>query len=428
MDFCEAIEYLRKTHKFGSKLGLDSTRELLRRLGNPHNKFKSVHVAGTNGKGSVTAMISRVLKNAGFKTGMYISPCLERFTERIQVDQNEISEHDAARLIEKVKIEIDKMLNEGYDHPTEFEIVTALGFLYFAEMKIDIAVIEVGLGGRLDATNVIEPLISVITSIGFDHMDVLGDTLGKIAYEKAGIIKNSTPAVLYPQDSEALSVLRETAKTRQSELFEVSSKQLKVKYSKFGEQCFDFEFESERISDIVLNLSGAHQILNAATALTALMVLRKLGLSIPDKAILNGLRNVSWPGRLELVRRNPVVLLDGAHNASGARALSAALTEYFNGKKIILVIGILKDKQVKEILQIICPYASAVIAVKPDNQRALEPHILSKMAALYCDHTYAAPDIYSAIQMGLNLADENDILLITGSLYLIGTARKFFKH
>ncbi len=427
MDYGQAIEYLRKTHKFGQKMGLDCTRELLRRLGDPHYEFKSIHVAGTNGKGSVTAMLSHILKSAGFKTGMYISPCLERFTERIQVDLTEIREEDVARLIQKVKFEIDNMLDEGHNHPTEFEIVTALGFLYFAERKVDIAVIEVGLGGRLDSTNVIEPLLSVITSIGFDHMDVLGDTLGKIAFEKAGIIKNNTPTVIYPQDKEALDVMREVANQRQSELFEVSLEQLEVKYSKFGEQCFDFEFEGNKIQDIAINLNGAHQILNAATALTALMVLRRIGLNIPDKAILEGLKCVNWPGRLELVRHNPVVILDGAHNASGARALSAALTEYFKDKKIILVLGILKDKQVKEILQIICPLAYAVIAVKPDNQRALEPHILAQLAAGYCERTFVAPDIYCAIQKGLSLADKHDVLLITGSLYLIGSARKYFK-
>jgi len=427
MDYTKAIEYIRNTHKFGSRMGLECTQELLRRLGNPHFEFKSIHVAGTNGKGSVTAMLAHILRCAGFKTGMYISPSLERFTERIQVNLCEISEADVARLVEKVKLHIDIMIEEGYHHPTEFEIVTALGFLYFAESNVDIAVIEVGLGGRLDATNVIEPIVSVITSIGFDHMDVLGDTLGKIAFEKAGIIKNNTPTVVYPQDKEAMDVLREVAQTRQSDLYEVSLEQLKVSYSKFVEQCFDFIFEEKKYKNIVINLSGAHQILNASTALTALMVMKKGGWNIFDKAIYEGLKNVNWPGRLEIVKRNPDVILDGAHNASGARALSTALTEYFKGKKIVLVIGILQDKQIHDILSSICPYAAVVIATKPDSQRAFEPHVLAQMAAEFCERTYVATDISCAIKMGLDMTGENDVLLITGSLYIVGSARKYFR-
>ena len=427
MDYGKAIEYIRNTHKFGSRMGLECTQELLRRLGNPHLEFKSIHVAGTNGKGSVTAMLAHVLRCAGFKTGMYISPSLERFTERIQVNLCEISEDDVARLVEKVKLHIDSMIEEGYHHPTEFEIVTALGFLYFAEKKVDIAVIEVGLGGRLDATNVIEPLVSIITSIGFDHMDVLGDTLGKIAFEKAGIIKNNTPTVVYPQDKEAMDVLHEVAQAKQSDLYEVTFEQLKVNYANFGDQIFDFVFEKKKLKNIVINLSGAHQILNATTVLTALMVMKKVGWSIPDKAIYEGLKNVNWPGRLEIVKRNPDVILDGAHNASGARALSAVLKEYFKGKKVILVIGILQDKQIDEILSIICPHATVVIATKPDSQRAFEPHVLAQIASKFCKRTYVAPDISCAVNMGLDMTDENDILLITGSLYLIGSARKYFK-
>jgi len=424
MDYNQGIEYLRNTHKFGSRLGIESTKELLHRLGNPHNEFKSVHVAGTNGKGSVTAMIAHVLTKSGYKTGMFISPSLERFSERIQIDQTEIEDKDVARLIYKVKLVIDEMLQEGYNHPTEFEIVTAIGFLYFAEQNVDIAVVEVGLGGRLDSTNVLTPLISIITSISFDHMEYLGDTLAKIAFEKAGIIKANVPVVVYPQESEAFEVIEKVSNEKNSELFRVSLGNLKVKNSDLASQSFDFPFENEKIEDVTVNLAGSHQILNAATALTALMLLKKMGLTISLTSIKEGIFATKWPGRLEILQKNPLIILDGAHNLSGAKALSHAIDTHLLGKKIVAVIGILKDKQYNEMLEMLGSRVDTVIATNPDNPRALEPSCLAKITSDYCKEIHVEHTIEKAINLGLSLIDKEDVLLVTGSLYLIGAARR----
>lgn len=423
MDYKETISYLRQTHKFGTKLGLESTEELLRRLGDPQKQFKSIHVAGTNGKGSVTAMLTNILQTAGYKTGMFVSPSLERFTERVQVNLKEITEFDVARLISKVRIVIDEMLSEGYDHPTEFEIVTALGFLYFAENKVDYTVVEVGLGGRLDSTNVILPVLSIITSIGFDHMEVLGDTLGKIAFEKAGIIKKNIPTVLYPQENEALEVIEAVAKLKSSTLYRVNPQMISINKTKLGKQSFDYRFGNLEFKDIVINLSGRHQMLNAATVLTAVLALRKQNVNVTDNSIYEGLCSVFWPGRLELLSLRPDILLDGAHNLQGMNALCDTLKEYFCDRKKVLVIGILEDKEYEKMLQNICELFDTVVTTKPDSPRAISAEKLSIVANKYCENVLYNEDPKAAIAMARDLAGSEDLLVITGSLYLIGAVR-----
>jgi len=427
MDYKEALEYIHGTWKFGSKLGLKNITELLNRLGNPQNKFSSIHIAGTNGKGSVTSMITHILHQSGYKVGMFISPYLENFTERIQVGLKEIPRDDLARVTQKVKEKVEDMVKEGLNHPTEFEIVTAIGFTYFAEVGVDIAVVEVGLGGRFDATNVLKPILSVITSISYDHMNILGDTLGKIAYEKAGIIKEGVPVVSYPQPLEAAEVIRQVAAEKKAPLTEVSLDQVKVKKQAFEEQIFDFTFEDQYYPDLKITLPGNHQIINAATALTAIMVAQKNGLSLNSKDIYMGLERSRWPGRLEKLCDKPLIIIDGAHNASGANVLAEAIKSSFKNKKIMLVLGILKDKAVDEIIATICPLAFKTIITTPDSPRAAAPEELAKKARAYCANVIVEPDPIKALNVAINALADDELMLVCGSLYLVGQARKYIR-
>jgi dihydrofolate synthase/folylpolyglutamate synthase len=423
MNYEEALGYIHSTLKFGSKLGLQNITELLNRLGNPHKAFPSVHVAGTNGKGSVTAMTANILHKAGYKTGMFISPYLERFTERIQVNFEEISQDDLARLTGLVKEKISEMIKDGYNHPTEFEVVTALGFLYFAEQKIDIAVVEVGLGGRLDATNVIHPLVSIITSISYDHMYILGNTLKEIAFEKGGIIKPGVPVVSYPQEEEAAKVFEDLTTERNAPYYPIAKEQILEKYSTFGEQCFDFLYEDKAIENIRIHLPGKHQMLNAACALACITVLRKQGYAIDDSAVYAGMEATRWPGRLELIKENPMIVLDGAHNPSGAQTLADAVRLYFPGKNIHLILGVFKDKDVDNVAKILCSVASEVTVTMSDSPRATDISDLANIVRKYHSGADIQPSLNEAIPFAVKRLKENDILIISGSLYLIGEAR-----
>lgn len=428
MNYEEALAYIHGTLKFGSKLGLQNITELLNRLGNPHKAFPSVHIAGTNGKGSVTAMTANILHKAGYKVGMFISPYLERFTERIQVDFEEIPQETLARLTGQVKEKVSEMVADGFNHPTEFEIVTALGFLYFAECRIDIAVVEVGLGGRLDATNVLHPLVSVITSISYDHMYILGNTLREIAYEKGGIIKPGVPVVSYPQEEEAARVIEDLSRERNSPYYSVKPEQIHEKYSTFGEQCFDFDCEGKTLENIRIHLPGKHQLLNAACALTSIMVLKEQGFAIDDGAIYAGMEATRWPGRLELVRENPMVILDGAHNPSGAQALADAVRLYFPGKHIHLILGVFKDKDVDSVAKILCSVASEITVTMSDSPRATEIAELERIVRQYHSVVDVKPSLKEAIPYAMKRLAEKDILIISGSLYLIGEARTILMH
>lgn len=428
MNYNQALEYIYRAYKFGSKLGLENITDLLNRLGNPQYKFKYIHVAGTNGKGSVTSMIAHILHEAGYKVGMFTSPYLENFTERIQINLKEMPREDLGAVTEIVKEKVEEMVAEGRNHPTVFEIITAIGLVYFAKQQVDMAVVEVGLGGRFDATNVVDkPLLSVITSIGFDHMDVLGNTLGEIAFEKAGIIKPGRPVVTYPQLSEAISVLRQVSKDRNALLYEVFPDQINVKESSLEGNFFDFRYKNREYKDLRLNLIGEHQLLNAATALTAIEVVRGLGVLVPETSIYQGLARTKWPGRLEKVYQNPLIIIDGAHNAAGASALADTISKYFDKEEVTLVLGILNDKEVDAVVSKVCPLAHTTVTTKPDNPRAMDPEQLSSKALEYCDRVITEPKIPDAIDKAIDIAGHQGVVLICGSLYLAGTARTHIK-
>lgn len=423
MNYNEALEYIENTAKFGMNLGLDRVMKLLECMGNPHKNLRCIHVAGTNGKGSVTSMISSIIEEVGYKVGMYTSPHLQRFTERIKINDKEISEEDTVRLITEITPFIDRVEAEGYGHPTEFEIITALMFKYFDESKTDFCVIEVGLGGRLDATNVMDPLVSVITTISYDHMNVLGNTLESIAHEKAGIIKEGGVVVTYPQDIEALKVIRDTCSEKGAVLLEVEEGGIIIKdYSPLG-QTFDLYLGRELYKDIRINLIGEHQLLNAKTAVAAVRALSTRGIEIDSESICAGLKKARWPGRLEVIHQKPFIVLDGAHNLQGIESLKSALKKYFKYGSLILVMGVLKDKQVEEMCASLIPMAHRVITTLPVSERAMSPQELAKIASRYCSDVIDCTDMEEALKCGLNGTKEDDLLVFCGSLYMIGHIR-----
>ncbi|MCM8711634.1 bifunctional folylpolyglutamate synthase/dihydrofolate synthase [Clostridium sp. SYSU_GA19001] len=427
MNYNEAMNYIKNTAKFGSKYGLERTEKILELLGNPHKKLKCIHIAGTNGKGSTTAMITEILKEAGYKVGMYISPYLEEFEERIQINGENIAKNDLSFSVTAVSKAVDEVVSLGYEHPTEFEIITCTMFYYFYLHKVDYAVVEVGLGGRLDSTNVITPILSIITSISYDHMNILGDTLSKIAYEKAGIIKYSVPLVLSPQEEESLKVIRNICIEKNAKLVEVSKDSAKLKEVSDYMQHLIINTEKDSY-DIYLSLLGKHQIQNCATVIYAAEELALQGLQIRKEHIINGLKKVKWPGRLEMMSRKPLVVIDGAHNIDGIKKLAESIDTYFNYEKLILILGILADKQIKEMIDIIAPKAFKIIAVTPHSDRGELAEELAYAISLVNPSVEVIEDYEAAYNTAKTYCTENDLLLISGSLYMIGDMRKIIRN
>ncbi|KEH99547.1 folylpolyglutamate synthase [Clostridium botulinum] len=431
MNYKEAMNYIEDSAKFSIKLGLSRTERILEILGNPHKKIKYIHIAGTNGKGSITAMLSSVLIEEGYKVGMYTSPYIEEFEERIQINNTKISKEDLAYEITKVYNAANQIIKEGYSHPTQFEIITCASLLYFFEKNVDYAVMEVGLGGRLDSTNVIKPILSVISSISYDHMKILGSTLEKIAYEKAGIIKDEVPVVLYPQQENVENVIKDVCKDKRSELIKVPS------------DCAEFLICTDkilnkgerRVQNIIINtknqryninlsLLGKHQLLNCATVIYAIEKLRNLGVLISDTSITQGLLKVKWMGRFEILKKNPLVVIDGAHNIDGIKKLKESINLYLEYKNVILILGILTDKQVENMVEVITPMADKVICVTPHSDRAEIATELMKIVKKYNEDCEAVESYEDAYMNALKYCEEDDLLLVSGSLYMIGDMRK----
>lgn len=426
MTYKEAMNYISSVGKFGSNYGLERTFRLLELLGSPQEKLKLIHIAGTNGKGSTTAMVTKILRGFGYKVGMYTSPYLEEFEERIQINGENINKDILVKLLEQVKTAIDKVIEEGYEHPTEFEIITALMFLHFYNEKVDYAVIEVGLGGRLDSTNVLTPKVSVITSISLDHMNILGDNLKDIAKEKAGIIKEGVPVILYPQENEVKEVILKTAEEKNSKVFFVkkeNGKLLDIDYEKLW-QSVQIK-DSKNTYTVNLPLLGEHQILNLGVAIKTIEVLFEVeNISLDKNIIEKSLQDVKWIGRLEVLKRKPTVVIDGAHNIAGIKSLRNNVEKYFKYRKMFLLLGILADKQVKEMIEEITPMAEKVYALTPHSERAELSEDLKK-EILKCNSNVVAIENYEeAFLSALKEADEEDLILISGSLYMIGDMRK----
>lgn len=429
MNYNEAMSYIENTAKFGSNFGTERTEKILELLGNPHKELKCIHIAGTNGKGSTTAMISKILIEAGFKVGMYTSPFIEEFEERIQINGQNIPKCDLAKVVTKVSEAVEKVIELGYEHPTEFEIITCAMFLYYYEEKVDYAVIEVGLGGRMDSTNVITPLVSVITSISFDHMQILGNTLDKIAFEKGGIIKEKVPVVLYPQEKEAEEVIRKICEEKNSDLILVNRDSVEYVDKDLSNEYYqNFIVKTkENRYEVQLSLLGTHQILNCSVALHTIDELIKQGINIKKQHIYKALKEVKWPGRLEIMRKNPLVVLDGAHNIDGITNLKNSVERYFKYNKMVLILGILADKQVEDMVSTITPMAHKIIAVTPHSYRAENSNILMQVIKKHNENCEAMDDYEEAYKKALSYCNEDDLILISGSLYMIGDMRKVVK-
>ena len=399
----ETFDFLYGLEKFGIKLGLGTISELMDKLEHPEKKFSSIHIAGTNGKGSVAAMCASVLREAGYKVGLYTSPHLVRFNERIQVN-GEISDRELAELTETIRAKM------GAVQPTFFEFTTALAFLYFAQ-KVDIAVVEVGMGGRLDATNVITPLVSVITTIGMDHMQYLGGTVAEIAREKAGIIKENVPVVIGFLPREAEEAVDARCNEKNATLFTATKAEILT--SDINGQQFLFDGKKYEIT-----LLGKHQVDNACVALQALSVVRER-FPFSDKQLKDGLRNARWPGRLDVVLKKPLIIVDGAHNVDGMNML-AAFVESIPRRKM-LVLGMADDKEAEKMVKRIVPLFEQVI-VTQGNFKPMDAEKLAGIARKYCAAVKVICDSKNAlIEAKKNLKDD-ELCLVTGSLYLIGDA------
>lgn len=409
--------------RFGDmKLGLERTRHLLKELGNPDKHLKYVHVGGTNGKGSTCAMISAVLSSAGYKVGTYTSPHLSDFTERIVINGKKIPKDDVVRLFSRMIAIADKMKE---DAPTLFEMTTALALKYFEEKKVDVAVMEVGLGGRLDATNVINPIVSVITNIGLEHTDILGETREKIAVEKAGIIKKNG-TLITAADPKIYRIFEKICKERNSVIIRVGS-EIKIKAIKSDEkhQIFGIEGLGFHYKNLELKLIGRHQLYNAGCAFGAAQILNKNGFSISEEAFKNGLKKTVWPGRLEIMQHNPTVVLDGAKDPYGMKALRDALTNIFKYDKLITIIGISSDKNVSLMLDEIIPVSDTVIATKHHVAgRALDPKELAALVSGYGKKAIVTSDVNEALDIALKSKDKKTLVCVTGSIFLIGEARE----
>ncbi len=420
MNYEEAREYLDQVSKGGSVLGLDNMRGLLKRLENPQDSLKFVHISGTNGKGSVLAYVSTVFKEAGYRTGRYISPTLFSYREKIQVNERFIGREDLARLTAKVKKAAEEMKNSGKGSPTIFEIETALAFLYFVEQKCDIVILETGLGGALDATNVITTsVMEVITSISMDHMEFLGDTLGKIALQKAGIIKPHTAVVSAMQETEAAEVILDVCRKKECICNMVDPKQ--IEHISYG--CDGQSFSYKNWNNIKISLMGSYQIKNAALALEAIEALRELGYQLNDNAVYQGMKKAVWKGRFTIISKEPFIIMDGAHNQAAAEELVRSLKLYYPGKKFYYIFGMFRDKDYHQVIRLTAPLAEYIITVEtPENPRALPAEELKKAVAEVNPSVEAAGSLRMAVNQVMEQIDKDAVIVIFGSLSFLGEA------
>ena len=420
MNYEQAMEYIHAVQWAGHKPGLTRTRTLLAALGDPHKKLQFVHVAGTNGKGSVAHIIASVLQQAGYRTGLFTSPHLYRFNERFQVNGAPIPDAALDRLAERVLAAADTLP----EHPTEFELMTAIGFLWFAEAGCDLVVVEVGLGGRLDSTNVIDPPeCAVITALGMDHVKELGPTIADIAAAKAGIIKPGSPVVSYGGVPEADAVIARTAAERHAPLTVVDLSRLTIEDGDLDAVTFDFD----GLNGIRLPLIGSYQPRNAATAITALRVLRSRGWNIPDSAIRAGLEQVRWPGRFELLRHSPAFLLDGSHNAHGMRATVQSLKDRFPGQNFVFLLSIMADKDVDEMLALLLPLAKQFVTVAAHTPRAMPAETLAEHIRVRGGIAEPAPSIEAGVARAVELGGSGPVCAL-GTLYFSGEVRRAFEQ
>ena len=424
------IDRIHEFNRFGMVLGLDRMEELLRRLGNPQDDLKVIHVAGTNGKGSVSKYLEEGLSACGYKMGLYTSPYIETFNERIRYDGADISDEDLEYYGQKVVSAAEAMVADGLDSPTEFEVVTAIAFLYFAGRQADITILEVGLGGIGDSTNVVKsPLASVITSISYDHMAQLGSSLAEIAVNKAGIIKTGCPVIANVPQRDAAKIIARKAYAMGSRLYDISGIRAAVSDETPFSQKVSMELYEKSYSDVEISMVGRHQAENLKTALATLEILRKSGaVKLDREALYEGLKQTRQPGRFEVISEDPLVIIDGAHNEAGAQALQETMAQHFAGKKILLVAGILADKEIDSIVKFLTKITDHIIVTEPDNPRKLAAEKLAGHVADFGVAAEAVPDVEAAVHRAKELADGYDVILFAGSLYLIGDVRRLWRN
>ena len=440
MNYDAAVRYLLSlgrelaapTQAAAAKFDLENISVLAERLGRPDRAYPSAHIAGTNGKGSTAAFLESILRQAGFCTGLNTSPHLEKINERIRVNGGEISDDDFAETLTGTQALIEELLAAGKlrAHPTYFECVTAMAFQYFAESRVDFGVFEVGLGGRLDATNILSPAISLISRIDFDHENFLGHSLREIAGEKAGILKKGVPVVVAQQRPEALEVILKRGKEVGCPIVEASL-EYRVDHDSLLNGCVRAqitEIATGWTATVAPQLPGRFQLQNAITAVAAARTLAARGYRIPQTAIEQGIASAVWPGRLEKLQSRPDIYVDGAHNPGAARELAAFWQENFAGRKIFLLYGALRDKAVDEIAGLLFPQAAEVVFTEPRTSRAISASQLSEIAAHLAEHSSVIPDAEQALDYLVSKARPEDAVFVTGSLYLVGQLRQYWKQ
>jgi dihydrofolate synthase / folylpolyglutamate synthase len=439
MDYVSAVRYLLSlgrelaapTQAAAAKFDLENTTVLLERLGRPDRAYPTIHIAGTNGKGSTAAFVESILRQAGFRTGLNTSPHLERINERFRINGGEISDDLFAETFTRIHSVIEELLAEGKlrAHPTYFECVSALAFEVFARQRVEFAVIEVGLGGRLDATNVITPVVSIITRIDFDHENFLGHSLHEIAGEKAGILKHGVPVVSSPQVLEAREIVRARAAELHCQLIETEEAfRIDQESMESGHVCARAtEVATGLQFPLGLQLAGRFQMQNALNALAAARVLQAKNFRISDESIVRGVATARWPGRLEKLQSHPDVYLDGAHNPGAARELARFIEENFANRRILMIYGAMRDKAVDEVTGLLFPLAAEITFTQPNNPRAVSASQLAHMAGHHAAHFSIVDNAESALDVVLAHAHPDDVIFVTGSLYLVGQLRRAWK-
>ena len=429
-----AIEKIHEFDKFGSRLGMERMNVLLEKLGDPHKELQVIHVAGTNGKGSVCKDLEEGLAACGYNVGLYTSPFIEKFNERIRLGGRDISDEDLDIYTERVLSAVREMVEEGCDSPTEFEVVTTIALLYYKEKKADITILEVGLGGRGESTNVVpKPLICAITSISYDHMDRLGNTLGEIAADKAGIIKPGVPVISNVDAPEAARVIAKAAYEQGSRLYDVSKIKFEISEQTPFSQKVSMELYGTDYSDVTTTMTGRHQGENLKTALAVIEVLRKeRKIKVERSRLYEGLKKAVQPGRFEVLSGDesnpPVIIIDGAHNEAGAGALQETVNKYFAGKRILLITGMLADKQVEEILKHFVKITEDIIITEPDNPRKLSVDKLDGKLKEMGISPIKASDAAEAVSKARSIWNDYEAVVFAGSLYLIGDVRRVIKN
>lgn len=428
MNYREAMAYVEELKQYGTVMGLETMQELCARLGNPQDQLKFVHIAGTNGKGSVLAYVSTVLHTAGYCVGRYISPAVKDYREKFQIGGRMITQRALCSSMERVREAAEAMAAEGLPHPTEFEVETAVAFLYFLDKQCDIVVLETGLGGAQDATNIINTtLVAAFTSISMDHMDILGDSIEKIAVVKAGIIKNKCYVISAKQSPEVMKVLRQKAALCKAKLFTADA--AKTKNVRYGteKQCFTYG----KYKDMEVSMLGQFQIENAVVALEVIAALDRLGFPVAEDKLRQGFAEAKWPGRFDLISKKPLFIADGAHNEDASRKLAQSIRFYFTNKRIIFIVGMLRDKEYEKVILNTYDLAQQIITVTPPiPDRALHAYDLAQVVQQYHDSVTVADSVQEAVEIAYLLAgkDKNSIIIAFGSLSYLGELMDVVEH